>query len=384
MIRLTPPDIAALTSLRRALHQSPEVSRHEGATARRIARELAALRPDHLFEGLGGHGVAAIFAGAEPGPTVMLRAELDALPIPEGVARPWASQVAGVAHLCGHDGHMAILMGAAHLLARLRPARGRAVVLFQPAEEDGSGAARVLADPRFAVLAPDVALALHNMPGAPLGQAWLRAGPVNCASLGLKITLTGSTAHAATPHTGRAPTGALAALIPVLTALSQGSAPGPGWRLATITHARLGEPAFGIAPGVAELWVTLRALADADLDQMRLQAEDLARAAAAAAKLDLQLEIHDHFTACSNHEAATELLARACATLGIKVTAGDLPMRASEDFGRFGAGAQSAMLFLGAGSNHPALHDESYDFPDSLIQPGAELLTCALRQVLGP
>lgn len=382
MPHIAPTEFADLVALRRRLHQAPEVSRAEVATARLIAAELSALSPDLLLEGLGGHGVAAVFGGCAPGPTLLLRAELDALPIHELSASPWRSKFAGVAHLCGHDGHMAILMGAAQYVAQARPARGRVVVLFQPAEEDGSGAAAVRADPRFAALAPDMALALHNMPGVPLGQAWLASGPVNCASMGLRITLRGTTAHAATPHTGRAPTPALARLLSALSGLAIGGPLAPGWALATITHARLGTPAFGIAPGEAEIWVTLRALDDTTLATLHTRACTLAHAEAAHANLRIDFEVEDHFTACSNAPEATALLAQACADAGILTSRGDLPIRPSEDFGRFAQDCPTAMLFLGAGLDHPALHDETYDFPDALIAPGVTLFTAAIKRAL--
>ncbi|GAB1378336.1 amidohydrolase [Pararhodobacter aggregans] len=378
---LTNADIVELTAFRQVLHRHPEVSGDEAWTAVTIAEALPT--PDRLVTGLGGHGVAAVYDSGQPGPTVMIRSELDALPILELSGMDHASEIPGKGHLCGHDGHSTIVLGLARLLARRRPATGRAVLLFQPAEEDGSGAAAVLADPRFADLQPDWALSLHNMPGVPLGRAWLAPGPANCASLGLKIALTGSTAHAATPETGRAPTTALARLIDGLRALGPGGTLAPGFRLATITHIRMGEPAFGIAPGAAELWVTLRGLTDADLATLLTRARALVETEAAAAGLTASCEIHDAFGACANEPEATAVLARALDAQGIGHDKGDLPMRASEDFGRFGAGAKSAMLFLGAGSDHPALHDQLYDFPDALIAPGVGIFAHALTELLG-
>ena len=116
---------------------------------------------------------------------------------------------------------MTILMGLARLLSRNRPARGRAVLLFQPAEETGAGAAAVIADPQFATVSPDYAFALHNLPGLPLGHVSLIPGPVACASRGMEITLTGRSAHASQPETGTSPMAALARLMPALTALSR-------------------------------------------------------------------------------------------------------------------------------------------------------------------
>lgn len=377
-------DLVALTEFRRALHRRPELSGHEAETARSILAALTPWSPDGLLTGLGGHGVAAVYDSGQPGPTVMIRSELDALPILELGDIPHASEIPGKGHLCGHDGHSTILLGLARVLARRRPATGRVVLLFQPAEEDGSGAAAVLADPRFAAIAPDWALSLHNMPGVARGRAWLAEGPANCASLGLKIALKGATAHASLPETGRAPTVALARLIDGLRAIGPGGAMGPGFRLATITHLQMGEPAFGIAPGAAELWVTLRGLTDADLDTLLDQARTLARSEADKAGLAVAVSLHDHFHACANHPQATAVLARALDTIGMAHDPGDLPMRASEDFGRFGAaGSRSAMVFLGAGTDHPALHTQTYDFPDDLIAPGVQLFHHAIAELLG-
>ena len=379
---LTNADIAELTALRRELHRFPDVSREEGPTAARIVAALAPLSPDQLMTGLGGHGVAAVFQGAAPGPTVLFRAELDALPIAELSDAPHRSTLPGKGHLCGHDGHMTLLMALGRLLSRQRPARGRVVLMFQPAEEDGSGAAAVTADPAFAAIRPDWAFAIHNLPGVPFGQARLAPGVVNCASQGLKITLQGKTAHASQPETGISPAGALSRLIPALTALGPGGALAPGYRLVTVTHARLGAPAFGISPGEAELWVTLRTLEDAAMAALRDAATTLAETAATADGLTLALTTHDDFAASVNHPEATARVAAALDALSIPHSAADLPMRASEDFGRFGAApTRSAMLFLGAG-DIPALHNPDYDFPDDLIPLGARIFHHIARDLL--
>lgn len=378
---LTNADIVELTDFRHALHRRPEVSGHESETAKAVAAALPA--PDQLVTGLGGHGVAAVYDSGVAGPTVLVRSEIDALPIVELGRIAHASEIPGVGHLCGHDGHSTILIGLARLLSRQRPAKGRVVLMFQPAEEDGSGAKAVLADPAFAPLTPDWSLSLHNMPGVALGRAWLAAGPANCASAGLKIRLQGGTAHASLPETGRAPTPALPRLIDGLRAMGPGGAMGPGFRLATITHLRMGEPAFGIAPGEAELWVTLRGLTDEDLEALLSQARDLARSEAEAAGLSVCFEVHDHFSACTNHPEAVALLGRALDAQGIGYDAGDMPMRGSEDFGRFGSVSKSAMIFLGSGVDHPALHTQTYDFPDALIPRGVAIFHHAIRDLLG-
>ena len=380
---LTNSDIADLTDWRRALHQRPELSGAEVQTAATVTTMLRALNPDQIITGLGGHGVAAVFNGTQPGPAVLFRSELDALPIAEISGLPHQSLNPGLGHMCGHEGHTTILAGLARLIARHRPARGRVILLFQPAEETGAGAAAVIADPKFGAITPDYAFALHNLPGLPLGHTALAAGPANCASRGLKLTLTGKTAHASMPEGGHSPALALAELIPALMAFGPGGPVAPGFRLVTITHATLGEPTFGIAPGYAELWATLRTLTDDDMDGL------LDHVAAALLRFshtsDLQLTHSDHdiFAACHNDPLATAILTRAIQTIGLPLTTADYPMRWSEDFGQFGRIAKSAMFVLGAGVDHARLHNPDYDFPDALIGPGVQVFHQTLRDLLG-
>jgi amidohydrolase len=383
---LTNSDVVELTTFRRLLHRHPDLSRDEGKTAARIVAALGQLAPDQVVTDLGGHGVLAVYDGAAPGPTVLFRCELDALPIHEISDAAHRSVTEGKAHLCGHDGHMTILLGLARVLSRKPPAKGRVILMFQPAEEDGSGAAAVIADPAFAPFHPDWAFSLHNMPGCRRGAGWLVDGPVNCASVGLQLTLTGKTSHAAQPEFGRSPALAMARLIPALIGMGPGGDLGPDYRLVTITHALLGERSFGVSPAHGEIWATLRTMTDAPMAALKDSAVALAKAEAEAAGLDLAVAYHDDFGACANDPQATALLARALEAHGIAYDAGDLPERASEDFGRFSAlpGTKGAMYFLGAGAGHPALHNPDYDFPDDLIAPGVAVFDHVTRQLLGP
>jgi amidohydrolase len=381
---LTNADIAELTAFRRELHRFPEVSREESATAARIVAAVSSLGADQVVTGLGGHGVAVVYDGQADGPTVLFRAELDALPIQEISTAEYQSTIPGKAHLCGHDGHMTLLMGLARLLSRQRPARGRVILMFQPAEEDGSGAAAVVADANFAALRPDWAFSIHNRPGLAFGHGQLKSGTVNCASQGLAIKLTGKTAHASQPETGVPPALALAELIPALNAMGQGGALTADFRLVTLCHARLGEAAFGIAPGEAEIFATLRTMQDDKMAALREAAMTLAETTATAHGLTASFSHHDDFAASVNHPDATAQIGKALDGLRIPHTEGDLPMRASEDFGRFGqAGTKSAMLFLGAGLNVAELHNPDYDFPDDLIPIGVKVFHRVMTDILG-
>lgn len=380
---LTNLDLVELTAFRHHLHRHPEVSGQEEWTAAEVVRSLQALAPDRILTGLGGHGVAAVWQAAEPGPTVMFRSELDALPIEELSQAEYRSTIPGKAHLCGHEGHSTILLGLARIIARNPPARGRVVLLFQPAEEDGSGAAAVLADPRFAEIAPDWAFALHNMPGHPLGQAIIAPGPANCASEGLRVVFRGRTAHASAPETGVSPALALSELMPAALAAGTGGPLKLGFRLVSICHARMGEPAFGITPGEGELWLTLRTLADADMAALRDRVTGLAKGLAGAHGLEVDISHHDRFAACVNDPEASTAILRAVEALGLPLGDFGFPMRASEDFGLFGRHARSAMFLLGSGEASPALHNPDFDFPDALIPRGVAIFDRIRRDLLG-
>lgn len=376
-------DISELVEWRHQLHRKPELSGQERKTAATVHTALTQVNPDEIISDLGGHGVAAVYCGPQPGPTVMLRCELDALPITELGDLPYKSEITGKGHLCGHDGHMAIIAGVARWLDRNRPKRGRVVLLFQPAEEDGAGAAKVIADPKFERIKPDYALSLHNYPGIPIGHAVLAKGPMNCASRGMKISLTGRTAHASEPENGRSPALAISSLIPALTALKRGEkSADPAFMLATVTHAQMGEAAFGVAPGAAEIWVTLRSQLDDTMSHLVNDAEALVFTAAKAHDLEARISYHDVFQHCLNDPEATKILTDAFAAEAIPYSAGDLPLRASEDFGRFGDQAKSAMFLLGSGQNCANLHNPDFDFPDALIPIGGRIFIRTLLSLL--
>ena len=380
---LTNSDLAELIAFRRALHRHPELSGEEVETARTIVRALEPLAPSRILTGLGGQGVAAVFDSGVEGPTVLFRAELDALPIEEKSDVPWISEVPGKGHLCGHDGHMTMLLALGRMLSRNPVARGRVVLMFQPAEEDGSGAQAVVADPAYDAIRADWAFAIHIEPGRPFGYVSICAGLVNCASQGLEIRLTGKTAHAANPEDGVSPARAVATLIPALDALGEGGELDDDFRLVTVTHVRVGEPSFGIAPGDAVIYATLRTARDDAMAGVAAEARALAQAAAEEAGLEVAFEVCDDFAASINDAEATDVAVAAMDALGVKNGDFDLPMRASEDFGVFGWDAKAAMLLLGPGRDYAALHNPDYDFPDDLIPIGSAIFERIARDLLG-
>jgi len=370
---------SSLSALRQRLHQQPELSGQEAETAALIREFFEPLAPDEVLTGLGGTGLAFVF-GQQPGPSLLLRCELDALPIQETGSHAYRSQRCGVGHQCGHDGHMAILAAVGQALSNQPPTRGQVTLLFQPAEETGTGAAAVAQDDRFQALNPDFVFALHNMPGFPLGQIVVREGPMTCASRGVSISLSGRTAHAAQPETGCSPARALAELIDLLNTLATIANTGEEIAFATVVGARLGGKAFGTAPGDAELWATLRSETDHGMSVMLEQITGALERRCAEDGLSYQLNFEDVFPATRNHPEAVQLLTAACSNLDLVFP--QEPIRWSEDVGHLFAGSKGALFGLGAGAGTAALHDPEYDFPDALIEHGRDIFLRLISAVL--
>lgn len=368
---LCPADLRRVRDLRHALHAEPELSGREAQTAARVRGFLATCAPAEILDALGGgHSLAAVFPAPDgaPGPTVVLRAELDALPIAETGRPPHRSTREGVAHLCGHDGHLAALCGAGLALRARPPARGTVVLLAQAAEETGEGARLVAGDPRFRSLAPDWVFALHNLPGQPFGEVLIGEGPFTAGSVGLVARLHGRTAHAAHPEQGVSPARAMADLVTGLVTLPIAAEARGELALVTVVHARLGEVAFGTSPGEAEVLATLRAAREPALDHLRARAVDLVQTLAARDGLTPAVEWVEEFPPVVNDAAAVRLVAAAARAAGLAVAAPpEQPFRWSEDFGWLLRGARGALICLGAGRARPPLHAGDFDFPDRLL-----------------
>jgi amidohydrolase len=372
---------SSITELRRELHQHPEISGAETETARRILRFFEPLQPDEILTGLGGNGLAFVFKGVAPGPTVLLRCELDALPIQERSSFAHRSTLDGVSHKCGHDGHMAILAAVGEELARTRPARGKAVLLFQPAEETGEGAAGIIADEAFSTIRPDRVFALHNLPGYDLGEILIRPGTMSCASRGMIIELHGTTAHASQPHSGHDPTRAVCQLIDEINDLPSRMELTEKVAFATVVGARLGaEETFGIAPGYARILATLRSETDDTMIRMVRHCEEVVGKLASEDTLGLEISYQDVFPPTINSQSGVDVVCRAAGDARVTIPAAPFPW--SEDFGRFTAIADGALFGIGAGRDTPELHGPDYDFPDSLLGPGKDLFIGILGEHL--
>jgi amidohydrolase len=372
-----------LAEWRRDRHAHPETAFEERGTARAFAEWCAHAGATRVHTGIGGTGVVARFDAGTEGPTLLFRAELDALPIAEGGGeRPHRSRVEGKGHLCGHDGHLSLLAGLAALLGERPPARGRVYLLAQPAEETGAGAAAVLDDRRWSGLAPDACYAVHNLPGFPLGQVQCRPGAVTAAVHSLAIRWKGHTAHAAEPEGGRHPAGALRRALGRLGEARQPDAAREDFRLAVPVFARMGEadpdPAYGTAAGSAELHATLRCWRQDALEAFSGHLEAALRADAEDEGLELSIERREAFAACDNDGELAGSVREAARAAGLPLHEDPPRFRWGEDFGLFTQRHRGVLIGLGSGEEHPALHHPDYDFPDDLIAPGLRLYAALL------
>lgn len=356
-------------NLRHKLHRHPELANTEVGTAALLVNYLAPLSPDQMITGIGGTGVAVCFGDAATGPTVMLRCELDALPIAETNSFDYRSVNPGISHKCGHDGHMAILAAVAQYYSNNRPKTGRVILMFQPAEETGEGAKKVLEDKVSKQLEPDFVFALHNTPEYPMGEVFIKTGTICCASRGMIIHLTGKTAHAAQPETGNSPVKAVYQLLPLFEQLPKLINSLSDFTFATIVGIKVGEKAFGTSPSDAQIYVTLRSEHDHEMQRLVEMVNDHVIALAAEHKLAYSIESEDIFAATVNYDEAVAIITKALHDEPVHIRSH--PFRWSEDFGQFTSRHCGALFGLGAGEDTPALHNPDYDFPDQLIEIGS-------------
>jgi amidohydrolase len=362
--------IEKLTEFRKTLHQHPELSGQETETAKRVLAYFSSLKPDKTMTGLGGTGLAFVFEGKKPGPTTLFRCELDGLPIKEENSISHLSTIPNKSHVCGHDGHMAILSGLGTYFSNHKPERGRIILLFQPAEETGEGAEAVIKDPKFEEILPDFAFALHNLPGYPLHQVLIKQGAFAAASVGMSIHYKGRNSHSAHPEAGNSPAEAMAKTIVALDKLPKGL---DKFSLATVIHAELGSVAFGTTPGTAVVRATLRAFENETRDKLVSYAELLATQIAQEYGLSVSFDYVESFAATHNHPEAWKIGLEAANHLGLDVRHVEKPFRWSEDFGLFSTHTKTLLFGLGSGLDHPQLHEPNFDFPDQLIETGVSM-----------
>ena len=375
MKKIEQSNLDKIIALRHLLHSRPDRSLQEAGT---IAILKGFLREHTTLELVDREGwfYAVKRPSAEPAAApIAFRADMDALPMDEGISLPYGSVHGGAAHKCGHDGHMAALCGLALELERLEVSRA-VYLIFQPAEEIGRGAVRC------AELIGEAGIgeiyAFHNRSGYPENPVVYRRGLTQPASEGLTICLHGRPSHASAPEEGRNPSAALAEL--ALAARHLPEAPHEGMALCTVVGMQCGTGDFGISAGEGLLSVTLRAEQEPFMKAMEAKLLQKAGELSERDGLRAEHEIRDAFPETRNHDQALDRVLRKAEALRLPAFEMSELWRASEDFGHYLKRCPGAMFYIGNGEGHPALHTSGYDFNDRILKTAVEVFLALVEE----
>ncbi|RWD23169.1 MAG: amidohydrolase [Mesorhizobium sp.] len=374
-----------VTAWRRHLHQNPELDFAVYETARFVADKLASFGINHIETGIADTGIVAFIQGeGGEGPTIGLRADMDALPIHEATGKDWASRTPGKMHACGHDGHTAMLLGAAKYLVERRNFRGAVALIFQPAEEVElpSGGLKMVEDGFLDRFGISQVFAMHNWPGIDVGKFAICAGPMMASQDDFDIVVRGRGGHAATPHLTVDPVVIAAQIIIGLQALVSRSTDPVESLVISVTKLRASNAYNVIADEVA-LAGTVRALAPALRDFAETQLETAARKIAQAFGGDISYRYRRSVPATVNDIAATALAVRAAGGTGAAAVDEKLrPVMGAEDFAYMLQARPGALIFLGNGPS-AAVHNAAYDFDDAAIPYGVAFWANVVEAALG-
>mmetsp|Transcript_16333 Transcript_16333/g.27327 ORF Transcript_16333/g.27327 Transcript_16333/m.27327 type:complete len:403 (+) Transcript_16333:84-1292(+) len=375
-------DVANLKNVRRHLHQNPELSSEEWVTAKYVADYVHMhSMPTEIYTTIGGTGVIVVYDSMVEGPAVLFRAELDALPIYEINDFSHKSNVKGVSHKCGHDGHCTTLLGLSVVLKQKPLKRGKVYLLFQPAEETGEGAERVLRDEVYQEkIKPDFVFAFHNIPGYRLGQIILRKGAFTASVRSLKICIHGKPSHAAEPENGVNPSLTVANILLQLDKISNNILASDTFRVITPVHVKVGEVAYGVSAGYGELHLTIRAWTEAEMAVLVKEILEIVNTNTTASRTTYTVSWTDVFQANENTDDAVDVLECSAIANEYIVHHSPHPMKWGEDFGVFTQCNAGAFFGIGAGERHAALHNDDYDYPDEILIVGLNMLTGVLTQ----
>jgi len=370
--------VGEFVSLRRDIHRHPELAFEEHRTAALVADKLEGWGY-RVERGVGGTGVVGTLVRGHGGKRLGLRADMDALPIPEASGVAWASQRPGLMHACGHDGHTAMLLAAARHLAEHGRFSGTLNLIFQPAEEGGGGALRMMADGLFERHPCDAVFAMHNMPGVPQGHLVLREGAAMASSDYATITLEGKGGHGALPQHAADPVVAAASLVMALQTVVSRNVDPLQAAVVTVGAINAGR-ANNVIPGTATLELSVRAL-DRDvrvLLEQRVKALAAAQAESFGVKATVQWR--SGYAVLVNSAAETDF-ARGVAVelLGAeRVTLQGPPLTGSEDFAFMLERVPGSYLLIGNGDGSDGrlgggcmVHHPGYDFDDANIAVGS-------------
>jgi amidohydrolase len=376
---------AELIAMRRDFHRHPELGFQEIRTSGVVAARLNALGLE-VQTGVGRTGVVGLLEGGKSGPVVMLRFDMDALPISEANAVDYASQTPGVMHACGHDGHTAIGLALARLLARHRDElAGTVKFVFQPAEEGMGGAQSMIDDGVLANPRPDVALGLHLWNPLPAGRVGLQAGPIMAAAEILHVRLTGQGGHGAAPHETADPVIAAAQVISALQAIVSRNVPPLESAVVTVATVH-GGTTFNVIPQIVELSGTIRTFQPAVRTRVLARVHEVISGVAGALGCSAEIDIKALTPAVVNDRQVSEVVYSAVVAMAGPQAISAERTLGSEDMACFLREVPGCFFFVGSadparGLDHPH-HNDRFDFDEQALVNGAAILYKAAGQYL--
>jgi amidohydrolase len=362
------PDIQAW---RRNIHQHPELGYSEHRTAAFVAERLKEFGCDEVATGLGGTGVVGVIKGRKPAGkghlrTIGLRADMDALPIEEATGLPYASKTPGRMHACGHDGHIAMLLGAARYLAETRNFAGDAIVIFQPAEEGGAGAAAMIRDGLFERFTIDQVYGMHNGPGIPLGSFAIRPGPIMASTDAVNIHIEGRGGHAARPHLSIDSVMVGAQLVTALQSIVSRSVDPLESAVVSMCEFHAGN-ARNVIPQTAEIRGTVRTLTPEIRALVGKRVREVVEGVARLTGARIDLEYIPGYPVVVNHAAQTDVAIGVAKQIAGNGNVREMPpMMGGEDFAFMLEKRPGAFIFCGNGDS-AGLHHPAYNFDDNAI-----------------
>jgi len=369
-----------MTAWRRHLHTIPELSFDCPKTAAFIKKRLQEIGVDEIHEGIAQSGIVAIIKGPTEGGTIGLRADFDALPIPEETGVDYASTHPGKMHACGHDGHTAMLLGAAKYLAETRNFSGRVALIFQPAEEDGGGA-KVMCDEgmmdRFGI---DQVYGIHNFPNAEFGHFYTTPGPIMAAVDMFTIQVKGRGGHGAMPHETADPIVAACSIVQAIQTIVSRNTHSAAEKVISVTQIHSGS-ASNIVPDTAMINGTVRTFDKDTQALIRQRLEEIVAGQAASFGLEAELDYEVGYPATVNSQEQAEFATQVAQEVAGKaaVDGAFAKVAGSEDFAYMLEERPGAYLFLGAGEG-AGLHHPKYNFNDDIAPVGASFFARLVEQ----
>ena len=382
-------ELTDVITLRRAIHADPEIGLHCPRTTAKLRAALEGL-PLEIHESRSTTGFVAILrGGSDNGRTVLLRGDMDALPMPEETGLDFASRTPGAMHACGHDSHSAMLVGAARALcARRESLPGTVVFMFQPGEEGYHGARHMIGDGLLDIARPDAAFALHISPNMPAGLVVSRAGALLASTDSLNITITGAGGHAAMPHEGIDPIPVACEIVTALSTFVARQIAVTDPCVLSITKIAAGS-AYNIVPGEVEMIGTLRTLSPATREKARAGLTRIAEHVALAHGCTAQVRIDEGYPVTMNDPRATQLVREIAEEMqpgGWRTMAA--PMMGGEDFSYVLRDIPGAMAFIGVApegsdpATNPPLHNTKMTIDESVMAKGIALHCAVAARVL--